>query len=215
MRRTPLVAGLVAILLVLWAGPASAHVEVEPGQAVAGSTTTVTFRFHHGKDGSATTGLEVKVPDGAEVVEVPAVPGWTSSTSADGTVVTWSGGSVPDGTEGAFPLVLRLPAAAGVVLFPTIQTTEAGELAWISEEEGDGEDASPAPRIELTPGTGSTDGTTTTEATPTTRDLPRTALEADQRDDGGGSVAPWFLGSGLAAVAAIAIGGAVLRRRSS
>jgi hypothetical protein len=45
-------------------------------------------------------------------------------------------------------------------------------------------------------------------------DLPRTMLEAEQRDDGGTDAAPWVIGSGLAALAAVGIGGAVLKRRS-
>ena len=40
-------------------------------------------------------------------------------------------------------------ALVAVVLFPTLQGTEAGELAWIGEEEGEGEDESPAPRLTL------------------------------------------------------------------
>ena len=216
IRRTPLLAAIVAVVLVLLARPAAAHVELEPRQAGAGATTTLTFSFHHGLEGTATTGLEVKLPEGAAVVEVPPVEGWTASVSPDGTVVTWSGGSVPDGTEGAFPLVVRLPEQPGTVLFPTIQTTEAGELPWISEEEGEGESGRPAPRLELTAGDGpTTTGTARpTGSTGSTRDLPRTALEAEQRDDGGGSLAPWFVGSGIAAVVAIGVGGILLRRRS-
>jgi periplasmic copper chaperone A len=216
IRRTPLALALAlaVVALVLLAAPAAAHVEVAPGQARGGSTTTLTLRFRHGLDGSATTGLEVELPEGAEVVEVPPVEGWSSAVSLDGSVVTWSAGSVPDGTEAAFPLVVRLPDGAGPALFPTIQATEAGELRWISEEEEEGEDESarPAPRLELTPAPAATP--TDARAPGSTRDLPRTALEAEQRDQGGGSVAPWFIGSGIAAAVAIAVGGTLLRRRN-
>jgi periplasmic copper chaperone A len=202
-------------LLVALALPASAHVELEPGQAEAGSTTTVTFSFRHGKDGTATTGLSVQVPDGAAIVEVPAKEGWTSAVTDEGTVVTWTGGSVPDGTQAAFPVVVRLPAREGEVLFPTIQTTGAGELAWISADEGESEDDHPAPRLVLTPSQApsSTAGepSTTTRAP---RDLPRTILEAEQRDDGDGSLGPWLIASGVVAVLAIGIGGTILSRRS-
>jgi uncharacterized protein YcnI len=198
--------------LVSLALPAGAHVELEPGQAQAGSTITLTFSFHHGKDGTATTALAVQVPDGAAIVEVPAKDGWTSEV-ADGDTVTWRGGSVPDGTEAAFPVVVRLPAREGVVLFPTVQTTGAGELAWISADEGEGEDDHPAPRLELTPGqatSSSSAGASTTTRAP--RDLPRTILEAEQRDDGGSSPWWWVL-SGAAAVVAIGVGGTILSRR--
>ena len=215
-RRTPIVlarvSALVAAFLVLLAGPASAHVEVGPETAVAGSVTTLTFSFHHGKDGAATTGLQVRLPDGASVVSVPAVAGWTSAVT-DG-VVSWTGGRVPDGTEAEFPLEVRMPTTAGVALFPTIQVTDAGELAWISPDEGEGEDQHPAPRVEVTPAPTDATSSSTTAASSTTLDLPRTAGEADERDDGGTNTSAWFLGSGVAALAAVLIGGTILKRRS-
>jgi hypothetical protein len=47
----------------------------------------------------------------------------------------------------------------------------------------------------------------------TTLDLPRTAGEADQRDDGNTDSVPWIIGSAVAALAAILIGGTILKRR--
>ncbi len=44
-------------------------------------------------------------------------------------------------------------------------------------------------------------------------DLPGTTLEAEERDDGNTSAAPWIIGSGLAAAAAVAVGGTILKRR--
>ena len=58
--------------------------------------------------------------------------------------------------------------------------------------------------------------TSTTEPTATTStgsDLPGTTLEAQERDDGNTSAAPWLIGSGIAALAAIGIGGTLLKRR--
>lgn len=202
--------GLVAALAT--ALPAAAHVDLEPVQAEAGSTATLSFSFHHGKDGAATTALAVQVPDGAAVLDVPAKDGWTSSVTEEGTVVTWSGGSVPDGTEAEFAVVVRLPAREGEVLFPTIQTTEAGELAWISLDEGETEADQPAPRLLLTAGAGAAPEESTTTRAP--RDLPRTMLEAEQRDDSGGSGVGWWVASGVAAVVAIGIGGTILSRRT-
>jgi len=50
--------------------------------------------------------------------------------------------------------------------------------------------------------------------TSTESDLPGTTLEAQERDDGNTSVAPWLIGSGIAALAAIGIGGTILKRRA-
>jgi uncharacterized protein YcnI len=146
------VAVTALLLALLVAAPAAAHVEVEPTEAIAGSTVTVTFSFHHGLDGADTTALEVRMPPGTEVLEVPAKEGWLIDVSdTDPQVVTWSGGRVPDGVMETFPARVRLPAEPGDVLFPAIQTTDAGELAWIAQEGGPGEADRPAPRMTLLP----------------------------------------------------------------
>lgn len=216
IRRLLAVPVLAVAAVVLSATVAGAHVELEPTEALAGSTTTLTFRFHHGKDGSATTGLQVLLPEGARAVEVPVVPGWTSTVDADARTVTWSGGPAPDGTEVALPVVVQLPSTPGEVLFPTIQITEAGELAWIEEDESEAEGAYPAPRLLLVASSDASSTSTTSAAgttTDTTEALPGTTLEAQDRDDGS-SPAPWLIGSGLAAAAAVGIGGFVLKRRA-
>lgn len=210
---------LVAACLLLLATPAGAHVDLEPGEATAGATVTLTFSFLHGKDGTATTALEVQLPAGASVVEVlePSAPGFTSDVDEATRTVRWSGGSVPDGTEARFPLVVTLPTEPGVALFPTIQETEAGDLAWISPDEGEGEDQSPAPRLTLLADPNAT--TTTAAPAPTTatteRELPGTTLEAEERDDGTTDAAPWVIGSAAAALVAIAAGGTYLKRRAA
>jgi hypothetical protein len=48
----------------------------------------------------------------------------------------------------------------------------------------------------------------------TRRDLPGTALEAEERDDGRTTAAPWVIGSGVAAAVFIGVGGLVLKRRA-
>ena len=144
---------------------------------------------------------------------MPAVAGWTSSVT-DG-VVSWTGGRVPDGTEAEFPIVVRLPATAGTALFPTVQVTEAGELAWISPDEGEGEDEHPARGWCSPPPADAGRPRRRPRADGTTLDLPRTVGEAEQRDDGNTDSAPWIIGSGVAALAAILIGGTILKRRSA
>jgi len=224
LRRLAALTLVFAVALLVMAAPAGAHVDLDPGEAVAGSTETLTFSFQHGKDGTATTALIVRLPEGATVVDVPEVVGFTSAVDEAQRTVTWSGGSVPDGTEAEFPIVAELPSTPGVALFPTIQETEAGELAWISETEGESETENPAPRLNLMADPNAT-ATSTTTAEPTTtaeapststtgRDLPGTTLEAQERDDGNTSAAPWIIGSGLAALAAIGIGGTYLKRRT-
>jgi uncharacterized protein YcnI len=190
-------------------------VDVDPAEAVAGATETLTFRVAY--EGSPTTGVEVQLPEGASVSEVPDKAGWTTSVDEAARTVIWSGGSVA--ADDDFAVVVDLPTTPGEVLFPTIQLTADGEVAWISPEESEGHDTNPAPRLTLVADPEAS-STTTTEAPTTTTteddeaDLPGTTLEAEERDDGGTSAAPWVIGSGLAALVAIGLGGWFLKRRA-
>lgn len=214
LRRSILVLTLALAVLVASAAPAMAHVEVEPGEAVAGSQATLTF--HVAYEGSGTTGLEVQLPEGTSVVSVPEKEGWTSSTAASARTVAWTGGPVDADVD--FEVVVQLPGTAGEVLFPAIQTTTTGEVAWIDPEAAEGHDAFPAPRMTLTADPNATTSTTaapttTTEAPTTTEDLPGTTVEAANEGDGD-SAAPWLIGAGIAAIVAIAVGGWLLKRRT-
>ena len=46
------------------AGVASAHIDPDPTEAQAGSRLTVGFTVEHGCDGSPTTQLDMRLPDG-------------------------------------------------------------------------------------------------------------------------------------------------------
>jgi uncharacterized protein YcnI len=216
LRRLGVVTALSLLGLLVLAPAAWAHVEIDPSDAVAGATETLTFSVAY--EGAATTGLEIRLPDGASVAEVPDKAGWTSTVDAAANTVSWSGGS--SAADEAFSVVVELPTTPGEVLFPAIQQTTDGEVAWIGEEETEGEEGNPAPRLTLTADPNATSTTTTeattstTAATTTTNDLPGTTLEAEERDDGSTSAAPWIIGSGIAALLAIGIGGWLLKRHA-
>ena len=215
IRRLGAALVLTVTAVVALASPAWAHVEIEPAEAVAGATESLTFSVAY--EGSATTGLVVQLPEGASVSEVPAKAGWTSAVDEAEHTVSWTGGSAA--ADDTFSVVVVLPTTPGEVLFPTIQQTVAGEVAWIGEEEGEDHGSNPAPRLTLvadpTATTSTTEAsTTTTEATTTTDELPGTTLEAEQRDDGSTSAAPWLIGSAIVAVIAVAVGGMFLKRRA-
>ena len=214
IRRLGAALVLTVTAVVALASPAWAHVEIEPAEAVAGATESLTFSVAY--EGSATTGLVVQLPEGASVSEVPAKAGWTSAVDEAEHTVSWTGGSVA--ADDTFSVVVVLPTTPGEVLFPTIQQTVAGEVAWIGEEEGEDHGSNPAPRLTLVADPAATTTTeaptTTTEATTTTDELPGTTLEAEQRDDGSTSAAPWLIGSAIVALIAVAVGGTFLKRRA-
>lgn len=160
--------GVGVVVWVAGGSVAAAHVEAE---AVTGESglTDVSLSFHHGCDGAATTALKVRLPDGATEVVPRAPAGWTASVG-DGEV-TWSGTPIPDGQSGEFGMSMRVPGAAGTVVFlPTVQQCGEAELAWIGQgDDPEADDA--APRFTLSRDVAAAPTTTavsTTVAAPST-----------------------------------------------
>lgn len=153
-------APIIALLAVLAAPlPALAHVVAAPGEAKAGSFSAVAFRVGHAcAAGDATLKVRVEVPDGVASARPQPKPGWTIDIEKDGdkvTAVTWTG-RLPDDQFDDFALLMKLPAQAGSLVFPTIQTCEKGESQWteIPDPERPGEKLTrPAPTVRLTPAT--------------------------------------------------------------
>lgn len=157
----------VGLLTVVAAAPASAHVTVTPSVASSGSYTVLTVALAHGCDGSATTGLDVQIPEEILSVSPTRSPFWEAEpqieqldepvTDAHGNEVTERVASVrftateplEDGVRDAVELSFQVPELEGETLaFPTIQTCEQGETAWtqIPEEGQDTEELeTPAP----------------------------------------------------------------------
>ncbi|MCB1016165.1 MAG: DUF1775 domain-containing protein [Acidimicrobiales bacterium] len=138
-------------LLVALAAPAAAHVHPSPSQIPAGETTTVGLGISHGCDDSPTTEVAVQLPDGLDGASAVARSGWAVET-ADGTA-TWTarpGNELASDEEAEFEIELT-PAdeAEGDTLFlKTVQTCEEGELRWIAEWDGEGEEPdNPAPSV--------------------------------------------------------------------
>jgi periplasmic copper chaperone A len=169
-------AGLLVALasLTLGAGAASAHVTVQPNEAVAGSYFQMVFVVPHGCDGSATVALRVKVPDGVLSVKPQMKPGWTveikkkaldqPQTVAHGKTVSetvdevsWRGGPLPDNLYDSFGLMMKLPDTPGQPLyFPVVQECEQGVHRWIEiPASGQNRDElrEPAPVVRLKPKT--------------------------------------------------------------
>lgn len=178
--------------LVALATPASAHVEATATPVGPGGAATVEFSFHHGCDGSPTTGLKIQIPATVGDLSPQNPPGWTSQVSVSpgaGGTLEWTGGSVPDGTAATFRVTMAVSAPAGSVLvFPTIQKCAGGENTWIAVPvPGQSEPENVAPSITVErpagnpPATPSTPGPpTTVTTTPTSTEL--AAPESDSSD---------------------------------
>lgn len=127
---------------------ALAHVTVRPADAPADSYAHLTFTVPHGCNGSATTALRIRLPEGILSVKPQMKPGWNvdikirkleapvqgphGKTVTDVVEeITWRGGPLPDNLYDTFGLVVRLPDKAGQSLyFPAEQTCEQGSQGW-------------------------------------------------------------------------------------
>lgn len=161
-----------AALVLGGAVAASAHVSIAEGPVEAGSYSILTFGVPHGCDGSATTEVAIQIPEGINAV-TPTRNGLytvekvmeeldTPITDSHGNEVTERVAQVvytastplPDGQRDAFELSLQIPedAADTTLYFPTVQTCEQGETAWVQipEESQDGHDLdAPAPSVDV------------------------------------------------------------------
>jgi uncharacterized protein YcnI len=164
------VASAASLLLV--AGPAFAHVTVQPvGQAAKGGYATVNIKVPNERDNASTVKLEVSFPvkDHPLTSVMPQpVPGWTAKvdkTALDKPLkvhgreikeavekITWTGGKIGPGEFQQFPLSLgQLPEDADQLVLKAVQTYDNKEVVrWIEEpEEGRPEPQSPAPVLKL------------------------------------------------------------------
>ncbi|TFB86219.1 DUF1775 domain-containing protein [Cryobacterium algoricola] len=150
---------------------ASAHIEIDPSSAAAGSYTVLSFALPHGCTGSPTTSISIAIPESIASVTPTVNPLWTVAktetplatpiTDDDGNSITTRIGGVvytaitpmADGLRTTFDLSLMLPAdAAGTTLeFPVVQTCVTGSTNWDAHTvEGEAEPEHPAPSIAVT-----------------------------------------------------------------
>jgi uncharacterized protein YcnI len=172
MNRFVTVFGAVAVLMVLAAGGASAHVVVSPATAVGGSETQLTFRAPNEEATAHFIKLVIHLPAAqplASLATLP-IPGWTSSlsksklakpiTTDDGTAteytstITWTatdGGVGPDQYQNFDVSAGPLPAT-GTMTFTADQTYSDGTVVHWNEiaKKGAAEPENPAPTLTLT-----------------------------------------------------------------
>ncbi|WP_405615499.1 YcnI family protein [Streptomyces sp. NBC_01508] len=176
-RRVAVVGGVAASAVVLFAGPALAHVGVQPvGEAAKGGYATVNFKVPNERDDASTVKLEVNFPAEHPLASVSpqAVPGWkivVTKSKLDKPIemhgkqiteavskVTWTAtgdASVAPGYFQQFPLSIgQLPEDADQLVFKTLQTYDDKDVVrWIDAPTGGAEPESPAPVLALTAAT--------------------------------------------------------------
>lgn len=162
-----------ALSALLVSSSAFAHVTLDAHEAPTDSYFKAVFNVPHGCEGSPTTRIRVRIPDGVTSVKPQPKPGWevntvktklaTPTKGSHGeaiteaiTEVSWSGGRLLDEHIDEFMMQIRLPnAAPGTVLyFPIVQDCEKGITRWIeipAPGAKPGGLKEPAPALRLTP----------------------------------------------------------------
>lgn len=170
LRLTVVVTAVVGMLAV--GAPASAHVTVNPKEAVQGGFARLDFRVPTESDTDSTTKVEIFFPENAPVgsVSTMPVPGWTvvvakrkldtpievhgSQLSEVVSQITWTASAdaaIKPGEFQEFPVSMGPLPAVDRMVFKALQTYSDADktvVRWIDE----GADAEhPAPILKLTP----------------------------------------------------------------
>jgi uncharacterized protein YcnI len=232
LRRSGRVVAAVTTVgagLLLFAGPASAHIEIQEGDQAADSYATLTFGVPHGCEESPTTKIRIQLPENVPTVTPYVNPNWDITfvkeqldtpidlgegeslteriTEVDFTART----PLPIGFADLLKLSVHIPKdAAGTTLrFPTIQECEVGTTEWTQIPEA-GQDAEelphPAPAVNVVAASAEGDhhGDDAAEASTTT--------SSDDDSDDGGSDRGLAIGGLVAGIVGIVVGGAAFAR---
>jgi len=225
LRRTGVITAAVAAAVVALAGPASAHVTVNPNSATKGGYTKVSFRVPTESDTASTTKVEVDLPTGTPIasVSLKPLPGWTAATvksklatpikTDDGelteavTRITWtaaSGSEIKPGQFQEFDVSLGPLPDADQIVFKALQTYSDGSVVrWIDEPAADGSEVEhPAPVLKLAAATDKADAPAVAPVA--------AATTGDDSDKGGTSA--WGIAGLAVAVIALILGLLAYRR---
>ncbi|SCL59291.1 YcnI family protein [Micromonospora chersina] len=232
LRRPATAAALtlaaVATAVLGLAGPASAHVTVNPTEARQGGYGRFAFRVPNESDTASTTKVEVNLPENAPVgsVSTMPVPGWTvtvekrkvdppievhgSQLTEAVSKLTWTAapnGGVKPGEFQEFPVSMGPLPQADRMVFKVLQTYSDGNISrWIEEPTPGGEEPeNPAPVLTLTAATAS--------ASPVAS-APAAAADDDDDDADTGTATAFGVAGLVAGLAGLVLGGlAFLRTR--
>jgi hypothetical protein len=226
-RRLAVVCTAAGIAVVLAAGPALAHVEVEAAPARALATDALLSLTAEAESGTAgISGLRIQLPAGlvpADLRLASGPAGWRLTGTGD--VVTVRGPALPVGRSLRLGIRVRqLPDDRQLVLKTVQSYTDGTQDAWIELPTASvPEPEQPAPIVRLqaaAPGATAVPRATPTAApttpapttsTPTTPRTSGAAPAADPADDG--SVAVWMFGGVLAGIAVLGAIVLAARRR--
>lgn len=165
--------GIAAGALALLAAPAGAHISPDKDEVAAGSYNQVTLTVPHGCEESPTKQIAIEVPESLNSVTPEVHPGWdiavenedlaTPVDDGEGGEITermktvtytaTAGNELPAHYRTDFTLGFKTPETEGEYLFfKVVQTCTEGEIPWIEEYTGEGEEPEhPSPALLIGP----------------------------------------------------------------
>nr|WP_196792267.1 YcnI family protein [Motilibacter deserti] len=222
-------------MLVATAGPAAAHVTVNPREATQGSYAALTFRVPTESDSASTTKVAVQFPIDTPFasVSVKPHPGWTYEVTKETldtpieahgqqiteavSQITWTAtgdAAIKPGEFDEFDVSAGPMPDVDQIVFKAVQSYSDGEeVAWVQEAApGSTEEPElPAPVLALQPAAAADGDTATADpaAAPAAADASDTASDSDVQR------ATWIGVAGLVVgLAAGVLGALALRRRA-
>ncbi|GAA4602632.1 uncharacterized protein YcnI [Actinoplanes octamycinicus] len=228
LKRSAVVAAAAGLLTLALAGPASAHVTVNPNTATAGGYAKVSFRVPNESDTASTVKLEVNLPADQPIasVSVKPVPGWTAvavksklatpikahDTEITEAVskITWTaakGSEIKPGQFQEFDVSMGALPQSGQLVFKALQTYSDGNVVrWIDEPATDGtEPEQPAPVLKIVPAANGGAASSAGAVAPVAED------SDDDDSDGGNGLA---LAGLIAGLLALVLGGLAYAKAS-
>jgi uncharacterized protein YcnI len=150
--RAAICAAGAAVLVIVGAVAADAHVTVHSKDAKPGGTNaTLVFKVPNEEDNAKTTKIEIDLPTATPLVGVvPQAPaGWTATVTAD--KIVFSGGSISGDDDVEFPVKVAQLPKSNTIVFKALQTYSNGDVVrWIDQAApGAAEPAHPAPTLNL------------------------------------------------------------------
>ncbi|MFE9446209.1 DUF1775 domain-containing protein [Streptomyces sp. NPDC006602] len=229
VRRLTLAATATTALVLLTAGPAAAHVEVESDKAQAlAENVEVSFDAESESDTAGITQIRVVLPEGIAPADVTYGEGpkdWKFTAADDGYTV--KGPAVKAGVNAEYSVVVRQLPDAKELAFKTLQTYSDGRTdRWIELDES-GENPAPVLKLKAAaPGAKPVSPSPSESESPSASPTPTPTAEetavspspqaADTEKDGDGGLSA---GAWTGIVAAIVVVAAavilVVRRRGS
>jgi uncharacterized protein YcnI len=111
-----------ALVLVPSAWP---HLSVSPTRVGVGQAVDLTFGAANEDDDLGVDHVTLTVPDGFDLDDAEAKPGWTQSKA--GSSITWSGGRIPKGEYATFGIRGTAPSTPGTLTFNVLVGDRTGK----------------------------------------------------------------------------------------